>query len=259
MNVTVVKTGLLLCVLTVFATTNQASAETPQHELLAMQSVSTSEQELLNTVVLDAQTDINEVKATPEVEPVKYRVKNGDSLSMIARRHDTTWERLYFKNASIAHPDVIHANEIVAIPSATEQLQAREIPVSVTLVATPIQPEPTKAERRQSGSSYATVGSGSRSGNLYTAGYCTWYVKNRRPNLPNNLGNANTWVSRARAQGMATGSIPRVGAVGQQGMHVVYVEKVHANGTVTVSEMNFRGLFVKSTRTVPASTFQYIY
>jgi peptidoglycan DL-endopeptidase CwlO len=77
--------------------------------------------------------------------------------------------------------------------------------------------------------------------------------------LPNNLGNANTWVARAAAQGIPTGSAPRVGAIGQQGMHVVYVESVNGDGTVTVSEMNFRGRYVISSRTVPASTFRYIY
>jgi surface antigen len=80
-----------------------------------------------------------------------------------------------------------------------------------------------------------------------------------RPDLPNNLGNANTWVSRAAAQGLATGSAPRVGAVGQQGMHVVYVEAVNGDGTVTISEMNHAGLYVRTVRTVPASTFMYIY
>ena len=77
--------------------------------------------------------------------------------------------------------------------------------------------------------------------------------------MPNNLGNANTWVARAAAQGMATGSTPRAGAVGQQGMHVVYVESVNGDGTVTISEMNHVGWNVVNQRTVPASNFQYIY
>jgi LysM repeat protein len=57
----------------------------------------------------------------------------------------------------------------------------------------------------------------------------------------------------------STGTAPRVGAIGQQGMHVVYVERINADGTVTISEMNYQGLFAISSRTVPASTFSYIY
>jgi surface antigen len=96
-------------------------------------------------------------------------------------------------------------------------------------------------------------------GNSYTAGNCTWYAKSRRPDLPNNLGNAISWVSSARSQGLQTGSKPKVGAIGQQGNHVVYIEKINRDGSVLISEMNWEGLGVVSKRTVPASSFTYIY
>lgn len=98
--------------------------------------------------------------------------------------------------------------------------------------------------------------------NTYAAGNCTWYAKSRRPDLPNNLGNAITWLSRARSQGIPTGSTPRVGAVAWEPIgglgHVAIVTAVRG-GMVTVSEMNYRGLYVISTRTVAASHFSYIY
>lgn len=102
------------------------------------------------------------------------------------------------------------------------------------------------------------------SGNTYDAGYCTWYVKNKRPDIPNNLGNANTWYSRAAAQGWNVGSAPKKGAVGTSTRgalgHVVYVEGVSLDGLyVTISEMNYRGLYITSTRTVHYSEFVYIY
>lgn len=95
--------------------------------------------------------------------------------------------------------------------------------------------------------------------NTYTYGYCTWYVKNRRPDLSNNLGNASTWFYRAQAQGMLTGTAPKVGAIGQRRNHVVYVENINHDGTITISEMNHRAVGIKSTRTLPASYFRYIY
>lgn len=96
-------------------------------------------------------------------------------------------------------------------------------------------------------------------GNLYTPNNCTWYAKSRRPDLPNNLGDSISWVTNASAQGIPTGSTPKAGAIGQQGMHVVYIEAVNGDGTVYLSEMNydFNGGF--RYRTAPASNFSYIY
>lgn len=100
------------------------------------------------------------------------------------------------------------------------------------------------------------------SGNLYAPGNCTWYVKNRRGDLPNNLGNANMWYYNASSMGMAVGSTPRVGAVGTTtagGLgHVVYVEAVNGD-MVTISEMNYGGLYNMNTRTVHFSEFLYVY
>ncbi len=102
------------------------------------------------------------------------------------------------------------------------------------------------------------------SGNLYAPGNCTWYVKNRRPDLPNNLGNANTWYSMAAADGYNVGSTPKKGAVGTSTAgwlgHVVYVEGVSLDGQyVTISEMNYAGLYSQRTRVVYYTEFNYIY
>lgn len=96
-------------------------------------------------------------------------------------------------------------------------------------------------------------------GNTYALFNCTFYVKSRRPDLPNNLGNANTWVIRAAAQGWPTGRIPKAGAVGQHAMHVIYVEAVYDNGTILISELNYdyHGSFRQ--RLASASDFMYIY
>jgi len=106
--------------------------------------------------------------------------------------------------------------------------------------------------------------SGDSSGNLYTPGNCTWYAKSMRPDLPNNLGNANTWYSRAAAQGWNVGLTPKKGAVatttsGWAG-HVAYVIGVSLDGQeVTIREMNYRGLYSMNTRTVHYTEFRYIY
>jgi surface antigen len=95
--------------------------------------------------------------------------------------------------------------------------------------------------------------------NTYATGNCTWYAKQMRPDLPDNLGNADTWYERAQAQGIEVGTEPVEGAIGQSGMHVVFVEKVNNDGTIIISEMNYQGLGVIDQRKLPANSFQYIY
>lgn len=115
---------------------------------------------------------------------------------------------------------------------------------------------PTQAQKPVKSPQNSSV---SVNGNGYSPNNCTWYAKSRRPDLPNNLGDSISWVANASAQGIPTGSTPRAGAIGQQGMHVVYIESVNSDGTVYLSEMNydFNGGF--RYRTAPASNFMYIY
>jgi surface antigen len=98
--------------------------------------------------------------------------------------------------------------------------------------------------------------------NGYSFGYCTYYVASRR-SVPSNWGNANAWYYNAQASGFSVGYTPVVGAIAWTGAgyygHVAYVEGA-SGGMVTVSEMNYNGNWDRVTsRTVPASSFRYIY
>lgn len=186
-------------------------------------------------------------------EPVIYTVVEGDNLTKIGTAHNVEWQRIWSKNTSITHPDVIHIGDKLTIPDASEVIEARELPAIVAApVVTPGVDKPVQSVGNYGG------------GNTYDYGYCTWYVKNKRGNsIPNSLGNANTWFSRAQAAGMATGYAPRVGAVGTTTRgalgHVVYVEAVNGDGTITISEMNAPQWGVATSRTASASEFSYIY
>lgn len=185
-------------------------------------------------------------------EPVKHMVAESETLIKIAEKYNLTWNRLFDKNTQISNPDVLNIGDELVIPEPNEQLPARPRPATA----------PRSEVVKNSGivkTRTVNMARGSSAGNTYAPGYCTWYAKQRRPDLPNRLGNASSWVARAAAQGYATGSAPRAGAIGQQGNHVVYIESVNSDGTVTVSEMNYRGIGVISSRTAPASSFRYIY
>lgn len=187
---------------------------------------------------------------TPEPakpEPRKYSVVEGDNLSKIAAEQNTTWPRIWNKNTDLTNPDLIHIGQVILIPDESEVLADRAVPqtVQATPNSAPVAPR------------------GIVPGNGYDAGYCTWYVKNRRADLPNDLGNANTWYYRAAAYGLPVGSQPRAGAVGTTTAgdygHVVYVERVNGDGTILISEMNYAGLYSQRTRTANAGEFLYIY
>lgn len=142
-----------------------------------------------------------------------------------------------------AMPNMPTAPQMPAMPSmpaAPQQAPAQPAPAPAPAAAAPAQPAATS--------------------NTYVKGQCTWYVKNKRPDLPNRLGNGGQWVKNAAARGFATGKTPKVGAVAEQPGHVAYVEAINSNGTVKISEMNYNGgVGVVHERTVAASKFTYIY
>jgi len=90
------------------------------------------------------------------------------------------------------------------------------------------------------------------SGNRFAFGYCTWYVYNRKP-VPW-LGDAGQWFGQAQAAGWRTGQTPAQGAImvtAESGWgHVAYVESVAPDGSWTVSEMNYQGWNIVSSRTI---------
>ena len=186
------------------------------------------------------------IKQEPEKEqPKQYTVQDGDTITSVALAQGTSVERIWRANSQISHPDVINVGESLKIPLNDEVLPERPLPVIVQPTA------PTPASKP---SGFST------SGNSYSPGYCTWYVKNMRPELPNNLGNADAWAYNAVRYGLTVSNSPTVGAVAvaiNYG-HVSIVTAVHGS-TVTVSEMNFVKWNVISTRIAPISEFNYIY
>lgn len=264
------KVVIFLCALISVATINQASVSALSSKDLALTEdplFSRARQQERQKKLAEEQTEetkVDDSESADEViddtsfapQSVTHTVLPGQSLSSIADHYQTTWRRLFDKNTTIENPDVLSVGAVVTIPTAEEPLEPRSLPEPTPAVQTTAATNrPATATRGQS----ARAATGSSAGNTYAAGYCTWYAKNRRPDLPNRMGNASSWVASAAAQGFATGTTPRAGAIGQQGNHVVYVEAVNGDGSVTVSEMNYKGLFVISSRTVAASAFRYIY
>lgn len=202
---------------------------------------------------------------------IEITVGQGDNLTEIAKANDTTVDDIIADN-NIADPDTIEPGQVLKVTKSDQKLSDfygslkaaaeafMEPPVEQPVAATAVSAPTYAVAATVRDASAPKYQAGSSAGNTYVWGTCTWYVKNRKPNIPNMLGNGGYgWLQTAAAAGYATGSTPRAGAIGVQAGHVVIVESVHGS-RVSISEMNYAGgVGVVHYRTVPASTFKYIY
>ncbi len=180
------------------------------------------------------------------ISGIQYKVNAGDSPESIAQKYQSNADQIIaFNNAEV---DGIQPGQVIIIPDGVMPQAPR--PAAPAAVATSSSSAPAKV----------SISPGSRS-NSYSYGYCTWYVASKRA-VPGSWGNARTWYGNAQMSGYGVGSVPRPGAIAWTGAgyygHVAYVESV-SGGMVTVSEMNYNGWNRVSSRTVPASSFRYIY
>lgn len=75
-----------------------------------------------NSVSVHAQTP------SKQSEQTFVRVKQGDTLTKIAKKYKTTYTRLFYANKSIKHPDMIFPKEKIRIPNKSEKLKKRSLP-----------------------------------------------------------------------------------------------------------------------------------
>lgn len=188
----------------------------------------------------------------PPITGIVYVVKEGDTPDKLAEKYRVSKQQLIaFNDAEV---DGLPVGEKIVIPEGIQ-------PVA-----------PTYNTGIYSSSSFAWGGGGAvYGGNAYDYGYCTWWAAMRRAQvgkpIPSNLGHASTWKVLAQRAGFAVGSKPQTHAViwtppRDYYGHVGFVERVDADGTVHVSEMNVVGWNVMSTKTLTAEQaagYSYIY
>ena len=158
------------------------------------------------------------------------------------------------------------ATPAAATASTPTTIAAKSEAASTTAATTPA---PAKAANIVVGGSFAAPDPSfvaALNGGYF--GQCTYYMYNRfaqlgSPIRTTGLGNAAEWPANAAAAGYGVSSTPRAGTaiVFQRGVggadpvygHVGFVERVNADGSLFISEMNVQGVNVISTRTIPAS------
>ncbi|MGH7237042.1 MAG: transglycosylase family protein [Candidatus Saccharimonadales bacterium] len=86
----------------------------------------------------------NYTKAPSPPPPVMVEVQAGDTLSAIATKQATSWQRIFDANSAINIPDLIYPSETLRIPAASESLTSRPLPGSTEPTAQTV-PSPTAA------------------------------------------------------------------------------------------------------------------
>jgi len=125
-------------------------------------------------------------------------------------------------------------------------------PLVVETIVTPVPKIVLAATTNRTPVDYNSV----KGPHYFPYGYCTYYVSQKRTITWS--GNAGTWLSGAKSAGVETGNKPKAGAIvvtaeGGKVGHVAYVESVDGD-QITLSEMNFKGYGIVSSRTIPASS-----
>jgi len=196
-----------------------------------------------NNNITSATLKVGDTLKIPPVDGIVYTVKPGDTTAELASTYKSDDARIVaFNDAEI---DGLVEGDVIVIPDGE------------------VVPKPSN--------NFASRFTAVYGGNGYAAGNCTWHTAGRRAAvgkpLPRNLGNAATWVSRAAAAGLATGSEPRLYAAVQTSQsgwgHVGFVEAVNPDGSMVMSEMNYNWrLYALRSKTVSAAearTYKYVY
>ncbi len=198
-----------------------------------------------------AQKEVATKKEDKKPEPKVVEVQPGDTLTSIAEANGVDWPRLFNANEQIANPDSINPGDKITIP-----LPDAELPDRVSAVVAAQQQVVTQTATTYTTRSYSSAPVNSSSYYVGNGMWCTDYVQSKRSDV-NGYGNAGyNWISKAQAQGKATGTAPQAGSVAVTNGHVAYVESVNADGSYVVSEMGWNyqaGNYNK--RTVAPGTF----
>lgn len=234
-------------------------------------------------------------------EAATYKVKSGDSLWLIADKHNTTIAKI--RSLNKLNSNLIFPNQVLQVPGTTSSSNSNtgSTSTSSTTYYTVKSGDSLSAIAARYGTTYQKImslnglsnfiiypgqklkvsGTVSNTGgnstsnnnsgyvapkfyhqNLYDWGQCTWHVFNRRQAIGKPIStywwNANNWASAAAKDGYRVNRTPAVGSILQSSAgyygHVSFVERINSNGSIQVSEMNFASSpGVLTYRTIAAS------
>ncbi len=154
-----------------------------------------------------------------------------------------------------------YVSRIIALKAKYEELDAADTEPSGTPVTGSVKPE-----LRVNGDLVDIAGIDQSPGASYARGQCTWWAAIRRAQIGRPvdpyMGNGGSWDASARRLGMHVTGTPHAGdaicfhpgVLGADGVygHIAVVEHVGADGSITISEANARGVGVVNLRHISA-------
>ncbi|MDP3057400.1 MAG: LysM peptidoglycan-binding domain-containing protein [bacterium] len=178
------------------------------------------------------------------ISGVRHVIKKGETVATITKKYSADKEEILAYN-SLKEGDALETDSILIIPDGKMPAPPAPKKPKVILASISKNNEDLNNINTVAGDDYSPA-----QGRRFPWGQCTYYVAIRRY-VPWN-GHAKYWLANARAYGFKTGNTPQVGAIvatteNPRYGHVAYVEAVN-NDKITISEMNFVGLGIKSVR-----------
>ena len=125
MHSTAIAVGVMFAVITLSATipANIAEEQNTKTESKTQPKIINAQND--SKQIDNEKPEPNEDEVEAADEPVVVTVKPGETLAHIAERNDTTYQRIFNANESIAQPDIIAAGDKLLIPADDEELPNR--------------------------------------------------------------------------------------------------------------------------------------
>lgn len=212
-----------------------------------------------------AEVPVGTVLYIPSMPGIVYTVKSGDTIESIAEKYGSSADEI----AALNDLEVSGLTEGQKIIIRDGSLPENERPEYVA---------PTTYAYTANTYAYTYLGNTSERQNITVVssyftgaggGQCVDWALYMRPDLrpyAYTLGNANHWAYGAASIGRLVDRTPTAGSIFQTPSgwagHVGYVEAVNADGSITVTEMNYGRPYLVIRSTIPASAvgnFNYIH
>ncbi|MBQ6355453.1 LysM peptidoglycan-binding domain-containing protein [Candidatus Saccharibacteria bacterium] len=225
-------------------------------------NVSTTQIRWSNGLKTD-EVSVGQTLLVPTVPGIAYSVKSGDTVEGLAEKYKSDAQLLIALN-DLEKDQTLTPGAILILPNG--ELPETERPEYVVANGRNGKYHSGAATSSHYSAVYA-------SGNKYAYGWCTWYAWQwRKDNLgdamPSNMGNASSWARSAAGAGYTVSRTPVYGAVfqttgGSYYGHVGVVTGVHADGSITISDMNgiagWGRVGSKTISAAEAARYNYIY